>query len=308
MPTFSQELLDQALDQSRAYTSRGAVADYIPELGKQDPDLLGVAVYQAGDCLSSGDAEVPFTIQSIVKVALYSLALDLYSLEELQRHVGLKPTSKPFNSVIELELSVNNVPVNPFINAGAIVVTSLLYDAYGEATGDKIQERISRLIGRSADYSEEVRHSESTTAFGNRTLTYLMLSEKILPHDLPVEKVLDLYFTSCSYLVTCRDLAHFSYVLSNQGKNVQGEAILTPDQARILRTLMASCGTYDYSGDFAVLVGLPAKSGVGGGIMTASQDPYGLAVFGPALDQHGNSYAGVRILSYLSQALGLNIY
>lgn len=304
---FTQSLLDQAITIGRQYTDQGKVADYIPELGRVDPDLLGVAAFQDGDLLTSGDSDTLFTIQSIAKIALYSLALEVYPIEELKKHVGFKPTSKPFNSVIELELS-KNIPVNPFINAGAIVICSMLYDVYGKETGEKIQERLSQLIGREAEYSEKVKHSESTTAFGNRTLTYLMLSNHILSPEMPVEEVLDLYFTSCSYLINVKDLAHFSFILSNKGKNIRGEEVLQAEHARIIRTLMAICGTYDYSGDFAVLVGLPAKSGVGGGIVTASQDPYGLAVFGPALDKHGNSYSGVRMLKFLSDALKLKVY
>lgn len=308
MEVFTQSLLDQALALGKLFTKDGKVADYIPELSMQNPHLLGLASYQDGRLLTAGHADIPFTIQSIIKVALYSIVLEHYSMDELRHYVGVQPSAKPFNSVIELELSNKNVPVNPFINAGAIVTVALIHRVYGDRSRQVIADRLANLIGREADYSEKVKASESATAYGNRTLIYLMLSCKILPADLPVEEILDIYFTSCSFLVTCRDLAHFSFVLSNEGRDKDGRPILSRVNAQILRSLMASCGTYDYSGEFALRVGLPAKSGVGGGILTASPDPFGLAVFGPALDKHGNSYAGVRMLEFLSQALNLSIY
>lgn len=308
MKRFTPDLLEQALRLGKLFTKEGKVADYIPELSNQDPDLLGLAVYEEGELHSVGDARVPFTIQSVVKVALYSLVLEHYSMEELRAYVGVQPSAKPFNSVIELELSDRNVPVNPFINAGAIVSVYLIYRVYGERAYDVISERVSDLIGRPVAFSEKVKNSESQTSYGNRTLIYLMLSCHILPPDLPVEFILDLYFKACSFLVTCEDLALFSFTLSNQGIDPQGRRIMEAGHALTLRCLMATCGTYDYSGEFAIRVGMSAKTGVGGGILTASPSPYGLAIFGPALDIHGNSYAGIRMLEFLSDALTLTIY
>lgn len=305
---FNQEILDKAIELGRKYTGFGSVADYIPELKKQNPENIAISVIEDAEVLSSGDADLRFSIQSVVKVILYSIALEHFDLDEIKKYVGLKPSSKPFNSVIELELSKKNVPVNPFINAGAIVIVSLLYGIYGEKTMDVILDKVQKFLGDQVTYSEEIFMSEKVSSFANRTLTYLMLSREILPSDLEVEEVLDVYFKSCSIMVNTKELAHMSYCISNGGLNLSGEQIISKQHARILRTLMATCGTYDYSGDFAVRVGIPAKSGVGGGIVTASLGNYGLAVYSPALDSHGNSYSGVRMLEFLSEELDLNVY
>lgn len=305
---FNQDVLDSALALGKEFTKYGRVADYIPELKKVNHDNLAIATLENGQLLCSGDTEVRFSIQSVVKVILYSIALEHFSLVELKKHVGLKPSSKAFNSVIELELSKKNVPVNPFINAGAIVVVSLLYEKYREKTFDVILDRTEKFLGNRVTYSEEIFVSEKVSSFANRTLTYLMLARGILPSDMDVEDVLDNYFKSCSILVNVKELAHMSYCISSGGLDVNGSRVISEEHARILRTLMATCGTYDYSGDFAVRVGIPAKSGVGGGIVTASIEGYGLAVYGPALDTHGNSYSGVRMLEYLSKELDLNVY
>ncbi len=305
---FNQEILDKAIALGRKYTDMGEVADYIPELKKQDPNKIAIATVEDGEILCSGDYEDRFSIQSVVKVILYSIALENFTIEELKKYVGLKPSSKAFNSVIELELSKKNVPVNPFINAGAIVVVALLHRVYKEKTLEVIMEKASKFLGEEVGYSEEIFVSEKVSSFANRTLTYLMLSRKILPPSLDVEEVLDIYFKSCSLMVNVKNLANMSYCISNNGVVSDGEEVISPEHARILRTLMATCGTYDYSGDFAVRVGIPAKSGVGGGIVTASIEGYGLAVYSPALDSHGNSYSGVRMLEYLSEKLNLNVY
>lgn len=305
---FNQELLESAVALGRKYIDMGEVADYIPELKKQDPNKIGIAVIEDGELICSGDSEDRFSIQSVVKVILYAVALENFTVDELKKYVGLKPSSKAFNSVIELELSKKNVPVNPFINAGAIVVVALLHRVYKERTLEVIIERASKFLGEEVSYSEEIFISEKVSSFANRTLTYLMLSRKILPPSLEVEEVLDIYFKSCSLMVDVKNLANMSYCISNNGISLSGEKVIEPEHARILRTLMATCGTYDYSGDFAVRVGIPAKSGVGGGIVTATIDGYGLAVYSPALDTHGNSYSGVRMLEYLSEKLNLNVY
>lgn len=308
MLEFNQKVLDSAVELGRGYTNFGKVADYIPELKKQNPENIAVVAIQDGEILCSGDSEVRFSIQSVVKVILYSIALEHFEISEIKEYVGLKPSSKPFNSVIELELSKKNVPVNPFINAGAIVIVSLLHKIYGKRTLDVIMEKVEKFLGEKVTYSEEIFISEKVSSFSNRTLIYLMLSRGILPASLNVEEVLDIYFKSCSIMVNTKELANMSYCISNEGVNLTGEQVISSYHARVLRTLMATCGTYDYSGDFAVRVGIPAKSGVGGGIVTASLGGYGLAVYSPALDTHGNSYSGVRMLEYLSKELNLNVY
>lgn len=305
---YSEEVLGKALNLGRKYIHEGAVADYIPELAKVDANKLAISTIEDGSIYSVGDSKVRYSIQSIVKVILYALAMKNYKVSELKRYVGVRPSAKPFNSVIELELSEKRIPVNPFINAGAIIIVAILYNVYREKTFDVILEKASEFLGEEVDYSREIAQSEKESSFTNRTLIYLMLAKGILPSDTKVEEVLDTYFKACSILVNTENLAHMSYVISNDGVDLEGKEVITLKEARVLRSLMATCGTYDYSGDFAIRVGLPAKSGVGGGIVTASRQKTGLAVYAPRLDKHGNSYSGVRMLEYLSQELDLSIY
>ena len=305
---YSEEVLEKALRLGRKYLHEGAVADYIPELARVDANKLAISTIEDGNIYSVGDSKVRFSIQSIIKVILYAMAMENYKVSELKKYVGVRPSAKPFNSVIELELSEKKIPVNPFINAGAIIIVAILYNVYREKTFDVILEKASEFLGEEVDYSREIAQSEKESSFTNRTLIYLMLAKGILPSDTKVEEVLDTYFKACSILVNTENLAHMSYVISNDGVDLEGKEVITPNEARVLRSLMATCGTYDYSGDFAIRVGLPAKSGVGGGIVTASKNKTGLAVYAPRLDTHGNSYSGVRMLEYLSQELDLSIY
>ncbi|WP_288961937.1 glutaminase A [uncultured Peptoniphilus sp.] len=305
---YSEEVLEKALRLGRKYLHEGAVADYIPELARVDANKLAISTIEDGNIYSVGDSKVRFSIQSIIKVILYAMAMENYKVSELKKYVGVRPSAKPFNSVIELELSEKKIPVNPFINAGAIIIVAILYNVYREKTFDVILEKASEFLGEEVDYSREIAQSEKESSFTNRTLIYLMLAKGILPSDTKVEEVLDTYFKACSILVNTENLAHMSYVISNDGVDLEGKEVITPNEARVLRSLMATCGTYDYSGDFAIRVGLPAKSGVGGGIVTASKNKTGLAVYAPRLDTHGNSYSGVRMLEYLSEELDLSIY
>lgn len=305
---YSEEVLEKALRLGRKYLHEGAVADYIPELARVDANKVAISTIEDGNIYSVGDSKVRFSIQSIIKVILYAMAMENYKVSELKKYVGVRPSAKPFNSVIELELSEKKIPVNPFINAGAIIIVAILYNVYREKTFDVILEKASEFLGEEVDYSREIAQSEKESSFTNRTLIYLMLAKGILPSDTKVEEVLDTYFKACSILVNTENLAHMSYVISNDGLDLEGKEVITPNEARVLRSLMATCGTYDYSGDFAIRVGLPAKSGVGGGIVTASKNKTGLAVYAPRLDTHGNSYSGVRMLEYLSQELDLSIY
>lgn len=305
---YSEEVLEKALRLGRKYLHEGAVADYIPELARVDANKLAISTIEDGNIYSVGDSKVRFSIQSIIKVILYAMAMENYKVSELKKYVGVRPSAKPFNSVIELELSEKKIPVNPFINAGAIIIVAILYNVYREKTFDVILEKASEFLGEEVDYSREIAQSEKESSFTNRTLIYLMLAKGILPSDTKVEEVLDTYFKACSILVNTENLAHMSYVISNDGLDLEGKEVITPNEARVLRSLMATCGTYDYSGDFAIRVGLPAKSGVGGGIVTASKNKTGLAVYAPRLDTHGNSYSGVRMLEYLSEELDLSIY
>ena len=303
-------MLQRAYEYGIQYVDKGVVANYIPELAKEDKTKAGAALIDKnGSLYDVGTSQHKFSIQSIVKIIIYLCVLEHYDFDYIQKFIGVKPSAKPFNSIIALELSEKNIPVNPFINAGAIVGTSLLYEKYGNNTFEMILNRTRDIIGNDKiDYSRSVFNSESSSAFANRALTYMLLNGKIIPSNVNVDDLLNVYFKSCSILADVRDLAQLGFILSRDGKDGENKQRLSGEHARILRTLMVTCGTYDYSGEFAIKIGLPAKSGVGGGIVTASKAGYGIGVYCPGLDSHGNSYVGTRILEFLSRELNLNIY
>ena len=305
-----RDVLQRAYEYGIQYVDKGVVANYIPELAKEDKTKAGAALIDKnGSLYDVGTSQHKFSIQSIVKIIIYLCVLEHYDFDYIQKFIGVKPSAKPFNSIIALELSEKNIPVNPFINAGAIVGTSLLYEKYGNNTFEMILNRTRDIIGNDKiDYSRSVFNSESSSAFANRALTYMLLNGKIIPSNVNVDDLLNVYFKSCSILADVRDLAQLGFILSRDGKDGENKQRLSGEHARILRTLMVICGTYDYSGEFAIKIGLPAKSGVGGGIVTASKAGYGIGVYCPGLDSHGNSYVGTRILEFLSRELNLNIY
>lgn len=305
-----RDVLQRAYEYGIQYVDKGVVANYIPELAKEDKTKAGAALIDKnGSLYDVGTSQHKFSIQSIVKIIIYLCVLEHYDFDYIQKFIGVKPSAKPFNSIIALELSEKNIPVNPFINAGAIVGTSLLYEKYGNNTFEMILNRTRDIIGNDKiDYSRSVFNSESSSAFANRALTYMLLNGKIIPSNVNVDDLLNVYFKSCSILADVRDLAQLGFILSRDGKDGENKQRLSGEHARILRTLMVTCGTYDYSGEFAIKIGLPAKSGVGGGIITASKAGYGIGVYCPGLDSHGNSYVGTRILEFLSRELNLNIY
>ncbi len=303
-------MLEKAYEYGKKYTHKGKTAQYIPELAKENAErLAGAIVDPTGEVFKIGDSEYKFSMQSVVKVVIYLLVLENYEFSYIKKFVGVKPSSKPFNSILELELSNKNIPVNPFINAGAIVACYLLMNKFGDKAFDVVLDKVRRLAGNnSINYSEPLYESERESAFANRALTYMMLSHRIIPQEVDVDELLDIYFKSCAVMVDVLDLARIGQVLSRGGVDLSGERLIEQSHATILRTIMANCGTYDYSGDFAIRIGIPAKSGVGGGIMTASKAGYGIAVYCPGLDTHGNSYAGTRMLESISKELGLSIY
>lgn len=305
-----KSILQEAYNYAISYADSGELANYIPELANEDKyRAAGAIIDKDGTLYEVGDSDYKFTAQSIIKVIIYLCTLENYDFEYIKQYVGVKASSKPFNSIIELELSNKRIPVNPFINAGAIVATSLIYDIYGEETFDVILNRAKVLMDDDTlDYSESIFNSERSCAYNNRALAYMLLGHGIISADIDINKLLDCYFKACSILVNVKHLAKLSFKISRGGKSLDGKEEFSSEHARILRTLMSSCGTYDYSGDFAIRIGIPAKSGVGGGIVTASKASYGIASYCPGLDSHGNSYVGTRILEYISKELDLNIY
>ena len=308
MPEIIQNMLEEALAYGRGFTSQGKTAQYIPYLRHVDRDLLGVSVQTAdGRRLSAGDCRAPFTVQSIAKVVALALALQDRGEKYLfSGRVGLEPTGDPFNSIIRLE--VDKKPYNPFINAGAIAVVGAIKGRNGSEKFERLLKYFKQLCGsETISLCGEAYLSERETGDKNRALAYHLKATKMLEGD--VGENLDVYFRMCSLYVTAEDIAHLALVLANRGVDpVTGERLMAAEHARIIRALMVTCGMYEGSGEFAVKVGFPSKSGVGCGIASAMLDRMGIGVFGPALDGRGNSVAGIAMLEYLAKAMDIRLF
>ncbi|MET0725211.1 MAG: glutaminase A, partial [Leifsonia sp.] len=299
-----QSELASVIETARMRTG-GTVASYIPELATADPEALGVALVSTrGAVHQAGDSEVPFTIQSVSKPFVFALALELLGLEKVLQHVGLEPSGEPFNA-ISLEPETGR-PRNPMINAGAVVVSSLIP---GESADEKfagIHAGLNAFAARELDVNEAVFASEELTGDRNRALAYLALSTGVLAS--PARVATEAYFRQCAVEVTARDIAIMSATLAAGGRNpVSGERVVSAEVARTTMAVMSSCGMYDASGDWLVRVGLPAKSGVGGGIVAVLPDEFGIGTFSPPLDDQGNSVRGIAILEELSTRGGLHM-
>ncbi|MFD7721089.1 glutaminase A [Streptomyces sp. NPDC059814] len=283
----------------------GRLADYIPQLALADPDAFGLAlVSMDGHRYSTGDAEVPFTVQSVSKPFVYALSLSVLGLDEVGRWVGAEPSGEAFNA-ISLEPGTGR-PANAMVNAGAIVTTALVPDTRDAPRFDRILDFLSRFAGRRLDVDEQVYASEAVTGDRNRALAYLIRSAGPLPVD-PVAAV-ETYFRQCSVRVTALDLAAMAATLANGGVNpVTGDAVVPEPVAAHVLAVMATCGMYDASGDWLLRVGLPAKSGVSGGLIAAGPARFGLATYSPLLDPAGSSVRGHLALGALSERFGLHL-
>lgn len=247
-------------------------------------------------------------MQSISKVITLILALEQNGFDSVFTKVGLEPTGDAFNSTVRLDHLTNNKPFNPMINAGAIAVTSTIRGATLEERKRVSIDFARRLTGNpQLDVDYEVFLSETETGFKNRAIIYLMRSNNIIEGDC--EEHLELYFLLCSLACSCRDLAVFAATLANNGVSpITGEQLIQPRTVKLVRSLMVTCGMYDYSGEFAATVGLPSKSGVGGGIISCAIGRCGIATYGPSLDDKGNSIGGLKMLEYLSENMDLNMF
>ena len=304
-----QAYLENLILENRHWTSHGSVANYIPELGKADGDQLGICVRTLdGEMYCAGNYDVPFTIQSVSKPLVLLLALMDQGEQKVFNKVGMEPTGDPFNSMIRLETFDHHTPYNPMINAGAIAVAGMI-------KGEDVEDRLDRIIdllkklsgGEYVGFNENVYLSEKRTGNRNRAMAYFMKEYGII--DENVEETLDLYFRQCSIEMTCQGVANAALTLSNNGIDpVTGEVIVPKRFARISKTFMLTCGMYDASGEFAMNVGIPAKSGVGGGIMCSVPKRMGIGVFGPSLDKKGNSIAGIKMLEALSKKYDLSLF
>jgi glutaminase len=282
----------------------GNVADYIPELGKADPDQFGISLATLdGHIYEVGDSRIPFTIQSMSKPFVFALALDTLGAAQVEGAIGVEPSGDPFNSI---RLNADNHPFNPMVNAGAITCSSLILAAKGDDAFEHIRSALGRFAGRELGVDEAVFTSESATGDRNRAIAYLLRNSSVIRDD--VGKVLDVYFRQCAILVTARDIAIMAATLANRGKNpVTGEQVMTPYAISRTLSVMTSSGMYDYAGEWIYRVGIPAKSGVGGGILAALPARLGLGSYSPKLDRHGNSVRGIKVCEALSAHYDLHM-
>ncbi len=284
----------------------GAVASYIPELSKADPNHFGIAVVTAdGQSYAIGDCDVPFTIQSISKAFVFGLALEDHGRDHVLRKVGVEPSGDAFNSII-FDVKGNR-PFNPMVNAGAIATAALVKGAGIEERLGRVMAFMERFTGRPLAIDETVYLSEKATGHRNRAIAHLELNFGMI--DDRVEEHLDLYFQQCSILVTARDLGVMAATLANNGVNpVTGVRALDERYVKNVIAVMSTCGMYDYAGEWLYRVGLPAKSGVGGGIVSVLPGQLGIGTFSPPLDERGNSVRGIKVCEELSERFGLYMF
>ncbi len=315
--SFMQQQLDEWVLEYKKHTANGATASYIPALQKADPNAFGICLIASdGTILKSGDTEPFFTLQSISKVISFIYACTTKGINNVLEYVDVEPTGDAFNSIFRLELSHPGRPFNPMINAGAITVASLLP---GNSPDEKVEALlifIEKMIGRKPSINEEVFWSEWKTADRNRSIAYWLKQTGYLLCE--VEEAMGVYLKLCSIEVDISELAQIGLILANDGAHpITGEKIFSTELASLAKTLMLTCGMYDYSGRFAAFVGIPAKSGVSGGIMAAVPPSarmknnrstcWGIGLYGPAIDKHGNSTAGVNLLKHLSKEWNLRL-
>lgn len=292
----------------RAQGVSGQVAQYIPALARVPATHFGMALRTAdGQEAVAGDGALPFSIQSISKVFTLTLAMQHLSEDKLWARIGREPSGTAFNSLIQLELE-HGTPRNPFINAGAIAVADRLVGVYGDAACRALCAFLSELAGEPIGYDKEVAASEAATGFRNQALANFMKSFGSIDHT--VDAVLDLYFHQCSLSMSCLQLARAAAYLCRDGAHPLrgGAPLMTERQTRRINALMLTCGTYDAAGEFAYRIGLPCKSGVGGGILAVVPDQLSLVVWSPALDETGNSVLGQKALELFTRRTGLSIF
>jgi glutaminase len=303
-----ERIVSDIAEEMRARPDRGEVATYIPELARADPNAFGIAVIAAdGQVAVGGDADVPFSIQSVSKVFTLTLALGKIG-NLLWKRVGREPSGSPFNSIVQLEAE-HGIPRNPFINAGAIAVTDVILSGHQprEALGEILRFMQFLAEDSSIGIDEAVAASEQRTGFRNRALANYMKSFEVLEN--PVDYTLGVYFHHCAIAMSCRQLAMAARFLAHGGRNPStGFSVVSAERARRINAIMLTCGHYDGSGEFAYRVGLPGKSGVGGGILAIAPGKASIAVWSPGLDASGNSHLGRIALEALTQRLGWSVF
>ncbi|MGW7165117.1 glutaminase [Streptomyces sp. NPDC054884] len=300
-----QPVLERIAEEMERTPGRGRPADYIPALAALDPRRFGMAVAELdGTVYGVGDWREPFSTQSLTKV--FTLALGLAREgDELWEHVGREPSGNPFNSLVQLEYE-GGIPRNPFINAGALVVTDRLQTRSGDAAHELLEFLRAESGNPGLDFDEGIAASEAAHGHRNAALAHFMASYGNIDNEVPV--LLDQYFRQCSLTASCADLALATGFLARHGVRADGVRLLTRSQAKQVNAVMLTCGTYDAAGEFAYRVGLPGKSGVGGGIIAVVPGRCTLCVWSPGLDEHGNSVAGVAALDRFTTLTGLSVF
>lgn len=284
----------------------GKVADYIPELGRANPNHFGMAIATAkGKIYATGDVAVPFTLQSVSKAFAFCLALEIAGPEVVASRVGVEPSGEAFNAIVFDPLT--NRPFNPMVNAGAIAVSAILYEYFGGQAFDFLLERLSRAAGRELSLNEAVFRSEDSTGHRNRAIAHLLLASDAI--KVPPDAALAVYFRQCSIDVTAIDLAWMGATFANMGTNpVTKQTAFDIAAVRNALAVMFTCGMYDYAGHWAYDVGIPAKSGVSGGIVGVVNRQLGIASYSPRLDAKGNSARGVGACKTLANHFGLHAF
>jgi len=284
----------------------GAVATYIPELGRANPKHFGICLATAeGQVFAAGDWDVEFTIQSMCKPFAFQLALEQHGAEKTLKHVGVEPSGEAFNS-IEFDPKTGR-PHNPMVNAGAIAVSSLIKQKPVESGINAFIEKMGLAAGRKLRIDDAVLASETATGNRNRAIAYMLLNSGII--DEAIQDTLHQYFAQCSMLVNCRDLAMMAATMANIGNQpITGKPVFDFQFLKHVMAVMFSCGLYDYAGNWAFEVGLPAKSGVSGGIFGVVNRQFGLAVYSPKLDAQGNSVRGILASRELASHMGLHAF
>lgn len=301
-----QLILEEIYEEIKPYLALGKVADYIPELKKVSPDNFAMVLQTAdGEISKVGDFNTKFSIQSISKLFTLTLALQ-FEDKRLWQRVGREPSGNPFNSLVQLEYE-KGIPRNPFINAGALVITDIILSRVGDAK-KAIIDYLRLLSGNSSiKHDPKVYASEKKTGYLNKSIANYLKSFNNL--DNQPSGVLDVYFYQCSISMNCIDLSNAcSYLVHSGYSPLTKEAVSTTRQTKYLNSLLLTCGTYDAVGDFAYRVGLPGKSGVGGGIIAVLPGQFNIAVWSPGLNDNGNSLAGVKALEMFTTITGKSIF
>ena len=300
-----QEALDSVYKAVKKLPIKGEVASYIPELSRVNPDLFSVHLLSVdGDNYSVGEKSHRFSVQSIIKVLTLTLALEIEE-DGVWKRVNVEPSGNPFNSLVQLEYE-QGIPRNPFINAGALVICDILL-SHLKNPKDEFLSFVRRISNSpTIDYNARIALSEKNTGFRNVALANFMKGFGNINND--INKVLDFYFCICSIEMSCEEVANAFIIFANRGSLLTGERIISVSKSKRINAIMQTCGFYDEAGEFTFKVGLPGKSGVGGGIIAIYPANYTIAVWSPRLNQKGNSYLGLKFLEQFTTITETSIF